>query len=200
MRPSYCSSTSDAAARAEIALDVQAVLRHRPPCGELVREEVQRLLVHRAAGDGVDGASSSAGVLFEAALEHRDDRRLAAADRAHQQQDALAHLEPPGRRREVVDQMLQRALDAEQLVREEVVAGVSPTGASRRPGPSACRRRARARGCAMRGFCQDEVEVLLEGALARRAAAPRRETLPARESARCPTSTALQSLAHSHQG
>src|SRR3712207_8354101 len=46
-----------------------------------LRQQVERLLVHRAAGDGVDGTRLAARVLFHAALEHRHDRRLAAADR-----------------------------------------------------------------------------------------------------------------------
>jgi len=44
---------------------------------------------------------------------------FAAADRAHQQQNALAHLEPLGCRAKVLDQLLQGLFNAENVVLEE---------------------------------------------------------------------------------
>src|SRR5262249_1132992 len=72
----------DPAARAEIALDVDPVLGHQL-FADALWQQVERLLVHRAAGNRVDGAVLAPGVLLEATLEHRHDRRLPAADRAH---------------------------------------------------------------------------------------------------------------------
>ena len=61
-----------AALRAEVALDVDAVvlLDFGP---EFDGDEVQRLLVHRAVLDGVDRARVVARPILKAALEHRHD-------------------------------------------------------------------------------------------------------------------------------
>src|SRR5206468_6412037 len=91
-----------AACRAEIALNVEAVLFFdlRP---QLVWHEVQRLLVHRAATIGVHRALIRSAVALEATLEQRDNGRLATANRSHEQENPLADLEPPGGRGEIVD-------------------------------------------------------------------------------------------------
>jgi len=63
----------------EVALDADTVpaLDVRPEFG---RDQVERFLVHRAGGDGVDGSAGGAGVALKAALEQRDHSRFAAAD------------------------------------------------------------------------------------------------------------------------
>ncbi|GBD17394.1 hypothetical protein HRbin26_02314 [bacterium HR26] len=111
----------EAAPRAELALDVDPVLPHQLIADRL-GHQMQRLLVHRAALDGVDRAAVSAGVLLEAALELGDDGRLPTADRPHQEQDALAYFEPLRCRAEVLDDLLERLLESEDLVGEELVA------------------------------------------------------------------------------
>src|SRR5581483_7848754 len=88
--------------RAEVALDIDAVLLlDLGP--EHVGDEVERLLVHGAALDRVHGAVVGTRIPLEPALEERDDRRLSAADRPHEQQDALAHLEAARGGAEVLD-------------------------------------------------------------------------------------------------
>ena len=74
---------------------------------------MQRLFVHRAVFDRVNGARFGARPFFEAALEHVDDRRLTAADWSHQQQDAFAHFKTLGRGLEVLDDSGDRLFDAE---------------------------------------------------------------------------------------
>jgi len=84
---------------------------------------VQRLLVHRAGGDGVERAALAAAVVFEAALDQADDSGLAAADRPHEQEDALADLEPLGRRVEVFYDLLQGSIETVDFLVEEVITG-----------------------------------------------------------------------------
>ena len=80
---------------------------------EHFRDQVERLLVHRAALDGVDGAIVRARVRLQAALEHADDGRFAAADRPHQQEDPLAHLQPLAGGAEVVHHLPERVVNTE---------------------------------------------------------------------------------------
>ena len=60
--------------------------------------------------------------MFEPALEQGDDRRLAAADRTHQQENALAHLEPLRGGFEVLDDLGDRLLNPEKFFAEELIA------------------------------------------------------------------------------
>ena len=106
---------AEAAHRAEVALDVHAehLLELLP---QVAREEVQRLLEHRAALDRVERIDS-----LEAALQLLDERALAGADRAHQVEHLAALLALQRRGVEVADDLRDRLLDAEELVAEEVV-------------------------------------------------------------------------------
>src|SRR4030095_5548151 len=106
---------AEAAHRAEVALDVDAehLLELLP---QVAREEVQRLLVHGAPVDGVDGVR-----LLEAALELLDERALPRADRPHQIEHLPALLALERRGVEVPDDLTDRLLDAEELVAEELV-------------------------------------------------------------------------------
>ena len=72
-----------AALRAELALDVDAIVLGDFRA-QFERDQVQRLLMHRAVFDGEDGAILGARPAFQSALEHGHDGRLAAADRPHQ--------------------------------------------------------------------------------------------------------------------
>src|SRR4051812_13030405 len=110
-----------AALRAEVALDVYAVVL-LDLGAKLLRDEVQRLFVHRAVFDRVDRARLVARPLFEAALEHRDYRGLAAADRPHQKEYALAYFETLRRGLEILDEARNRLLDAEEFAAEELVS------------------------------------------------------------------------------
>ena len=104
-----------AAHRAEVALDLDAehLLERRP---QVARDQVQRLLVHRAALDHEDRLQ-----LLEAALEPLDQRALAGADRAHQVEHLAALLAVHRGGVEVAHDLGERPLDAEELVLEEVV-------------------------------------------------------------------------------
>ena len=106
---------AEAAHRAEVALDVDA--EHLLELlAQVARDEVQRLLEHRAAFDRVDRLA-----LLEAALQLLDQRALAGADRAHQVEHLTALLALQRGGVEVADDLRDRLLDAEELVGEEVV-------------------------------------------------------------------------------
>jgi hypothetical protein len=114
---------------AQVALDMHAELALEIGA-QLFGHQMQRLLVHGAVLDGVDRAVVRARVALQPTLEHRHQRRLAAAHRSDQQQDALAHIEPPRSRREIfLYQLLQGALQAEQLGGEEFVFAWLPLAA-----------------------------------------------------------------------
>ncbi len=113
-----------AALRAELAFDVDPVLA-LDLGAQLVGDQVERLLVHWTAGDGVDRPVVGPGVALQAALEEADDRRLAAADGAHQEEDALADLEALGGGVEVLGDLIERLLDAVDVVGEEAVAALA---------------------------------------------------------------------------
>jgi hypothetical protein len=105
----------EAADRAQVALDahVQHLLELAP---ELPRDQVQRLLLHRAALDAVDRFR-----LLEAAAQFLDQRALAGPDRTHEVQNlpALLGLQRGGM--EVSHELRDDPLDAEELVLEEAV-------------------------------------------------------------------------------
>ncbi len=77
--------------------------------------------MHRAACDRVDRAVFRAGVALQPAFEHADDGRFAATDRAHQEEDSLAHLQALGGGLKVFDQLIERRFDSEDLTVEERV-------------------------------------------------------------------------------
>src|SRR4051812_12319735 len=112
------------AVRAKISLDINAVLFHEIGT-QLVRNKVKRLLLHGTAYDAVDGTYLVSGVCLQATLEHGDYSALAAAHGAHQQQNALAHLEPLGSRIEILHDLLERLLQTVDFAVEEVVGGCS---------------------------------------------------------------------------
>ena len=83
---------------------------------QMARDQVQRLLEHRAAFDRVDRLRLSRG--RAAAL---DQRALAGADRPHQVEHLAALLALQRGGVEVADDLRDRLLDAEELVGEEIV-------------------------------------------------------------------------------
>ena len=103
-----------AADRAEVALDMHAehLLELAP---QMARDQMQRLLVHRASFDRVDESD-----LLEPALDSLDQRTLARAYRAHQVEDLPALFALERRRMEVADDLRDGALDAEKFFREEI--------------------------------------------------------------------------------
>ena len=108
------------ATRAEGALNVHAVLlQHGGP--ESFRYQVEGFLLHRAASDCVDGSRVGPRVLFERALDKRDYGRLSACGRAEQQKYPPAGLETAGRGREVLNDVVQRPLQAVYVFPEEAV-------------------------------------------------------------------------------
>src|SRR5215213_7235930 len=86
-----------------------------------MRDEMKRFFVHRTIFDSVNGAALTFGPIFEPALEHVDNGRLAPTDRSHEQQDSFAHLETLCGRFEVLDNPGYGFLDAEELVGKEVI-------------------------------------------------------------------------------
>ena len=106
--------------RTQIAFDIDAVM-FLDFSTQLMRDEMKRLLVHRAVFDGVNCARLIPGPIFKPALEHVDDCRLASAYRTHQQQDALAHFEALRGRFEILDNPGYGFFDAEEFVGKEVV-------------------------------------------------------------------------------
>src|SRR5213596_452035 len=161
---------AEAAHRAEVALDVHAehLLEF---LSEVARNEVQRLLGHRAGLVRVEGLGG-----LEATLEPLDQRALPRADRAHQVEDlpTLLALERGGV--EVAHDLRHRLLDPEELVAEEVVdlerlVLVEPLDARvvglldvQGPAPHDVVEDAGVRELVDAGVVADEVEVLEEGA------------------------------------
>src|SRR5260370_1480042 len=82
---------------------------------ERARDEMQRLLGHRASFDRVDESD-----LLESALDPFDQRTLARAYRAHQIENLAALFALERRRMEVADDLRDGALDPEELLREEI--------------------------------------------------------------------------------
>src|SRR5689334_7946371 len=105
---------------AQIAFDINPVMLF-DFAAQLVRNQVQRLLVHRTVFDGVNRAFIGSGPLFEPALEHVNDGRLTTADWSHQQEDALAHFETLRSRFEVLDNSGDWFFDAKELSGKEFV-------------------------------------------------------------------------------
>src|SRR5688572_16565085 len=81
---------SIATLRAQVTLDVDAVVL-LDFGSQLMWNQMERLLVHRAVFNRVDRPGIDACPLLKSALQHRHNRRLAAPDRAHQEKDTLAH-------------------------------------------------------------------------------------------------------------
>ena len=109
-----------AAHRAQPALDghLRVLVRLR---AQRVRDEMQRLLVHRATLQRVESTIVRAAPGLQALLQQRRDRALGAARRAPQQQDAAARLVALRRRLEVTHDAVQGHVEPEQVAREEVV-------------------------------------------------------------------------------
>ena len=82
----------------------------------MARDQVQRLLVNRAALDHVQELE-----VLEPALEPLDQRALAGADRPHQVEDLAGLFAAHRSRMEIAHDLLERAFHAEELVGEEVV-------------------------------------------------------------------------------
>ena len=93
-------------------MDAEHLLELAP---QMARDEMQRLLVHRAAFDRIDRRR-----LLEAALDALDQRALTGADRTHQVEHlaALLALERGGM--EKADYLRDRFFNSEELIGEEV--------------------------------------------------------------------------------
>src|SRR5215212_4528583 len=86
-----------------------------------MRYEMKRFLMHRAVLVGVNCAALSLGPIFQPALEHADNSRLATTYRSHQQQDSFAHFETLCGRFEILDDPGYGFLNAKEFVGKEVV-------------------------------------------------------------------------------
>src|SRR5215471_3618319 len=106
--------------RAELAFYVDAIMAF-DLTSKLGRNKVQCFLVHRAVLDCIDRSVGCTRPFFEPSLEHRHDRRLASANRPHQQQYALADLQTLAGRLEVLDDPGNGTFDSEQFFTKEVV-------------------------------------------------------------------------------
>ena len=103
-----------AAHRAQVALDMHP--EHLLElAAQMARDEMQRLLVHRASFDRVDESD-----LLESALDALDQRALAGTDRAHQVEHLAALFALERSRMEVADDLRDGALDAEEFFGEKV--------------------------------------------------------------------------------
>src|SRR5208283_3842854 len=104
-----------AADRTEIAFDMhpEHLLELAP---QMARDQMERLLVHRASIDRVHRMR-----FLEPALQPLDQRALARADRTHQVEHLPALLALERRRMEVAYDLRDRPLDSEELIGEEVV-------------------------------------------------------------------------------
>ncbi len=103
-----------AADRAEVALDVHA--EHLLElAAQMARDQMQRLLVHRASFDRVDESD-----LLEPALNPLDQRTLARTHRAHQVQNLAALFALERRGMEIADDLRDGALDPEKFLGEEI--------------------------------------------------------------------------------
>jgi len=112
------------AMRAELAADVDAV-GLADLAAQRVRHQVQRRFVHRAAVDRIKRPGVGVAVLLQAPLEEDHERGLAAGGRPQQQKEPSANL---GTRRgglEIIDQTLDRVVDAVELVLEKLTAPAS---------------------------------------------------------------------------
>ena len=99
-----------AADRAEIALDVNA--EHLLKLfAQMARDQMQRLLEHRATFDGVKRLA-----FLEAAVKLFDQGAFAGADRSHQVEDLAAFLAFERGGMEVAHDLRNGFLDAEELV------------------------------------------------------------------------------------
>src|SRR5690606_36433467 len=112
----------DPAGGAEAPLDGNAQLR--PDSRTQIRwHQVQGLLVHGTALDGVERTGFGAAVGFKTPLGQGYDGGFAAADRTHEEQDPLAHIQPAGGRVEVFfHQALQGLVQPKQVVGKKSVA------------------------------------------------------------------------------
>jgi len=110
------------AGRTKVALDAHAQLpfHFRP---ELVGDEMERFLVHRTSLDGVHRSLRRAGELLQPPLEHGDNGRFPAADRSHEEQDALADVQPFRRGMEIfLDELFDGPVQPENFLFKKFVA------------------------------------------------------------------------------
>src|SRR5262249_12583747 len=82
---------------------------------EMARDQMQRLLVHRASFDRVDRRG-----LLESALHALDQRAFSRSDRTHQVEHLAALLALERRGVEKTDNLRNRLFDSEELVGEEI--------------------------------------------------------------------------------
>ena len=114
---------------------------------KLAGNQIQRRLVQRRALQRVQRAVVGVAVFLEPALEQDHERGLAARRRPEQQQQSSADVGARGRGLEVVDDALERAVDAEQLAGEQRgrrrlgLPRLHAPRAARRDTRTACRRR-----------------------------------------------------------
>ena len=83
---------------------------------------MQRRFMHRAALDAIERAGIGIAVFFQPALQQDHERRLAARWRPEQQQQAASDFGTGGRRLEVIDHALDRFIDAEQFIVEQLAS------------------------------------------------------------------------------
>ena len=113
-----------AGVRAELAGDVHAV-----SLAELRTHarwnQIERRLVQRRALKSVKRAVGSVAVFLEAALQQDHQRRLATGRRAEQQQQSSPDVGARCRRLEVIDDAIERGIDAEQLTGKQLLLGAA---------------------------------------------------------------------------
>src|SRR2546421_3268618 len=116
-----------AAVRTEVAFDVETKLFfYIGP--QIHRDQMERFLMHRAALDRVDGPLWPTRIGFQTALEQVDNGGLTTTNWTHQQQNTLTYFEALCRRMEVVNDLLERLLDAENFLTEKFIAWFASAG------------------------------------------------------------------------
>ena len=133
--------------RRQLALNVDAVrgAKARP---QARRNQIQRRLVQRRALQRVQRAFVGVAVFLEPALQQDHERGLAARRRPQEQQQSSADVGARGGGLEVVDDALERTVDAEELAGEQrgrrarwLARPRSLAAAARRDTRRACRER-----------------------------------------------------------
>jgi len=107
--------------RTKGALDVYAILFGKLR-SKFLRNQVKGFLVHGTSLDPVYGSGIGACILFQPSLQQGNDRGLSSADRTHQEQQALADVQPFRRRLKVFfHQGSDGIFQAEQFFTEKFV-------------------------------------------------------------------------------
>ncbi|MNI19311.1 hypothetical protein D3C73_727450 [compost metagenome] len=106
---------------AQVALDAysQLPLNLR---AQLQRNQMQRVLMHRAAFYSIHRSFIRPRILLQPPLQQGNQRRLAPADRSHQQQYPFAHIQTPGGGMEILlHQLFYGTVESKNLLLKKLI-------------------------------------------------------------------------------